>query len=97
MRVARANKAKADPVYLFERIIYMKKYLLLLVLFGVLAGGALPAEASGVSLSISVGDRPYYHAPHYWHRFHRYVWVPGHWVRARHHRHVWVHGYYVRA
>jgi hypothetical protein len=50
--------------------------------------------ANAVSVSIAVGDQPYYvHGPGYWVGPAYYVWVPGHWVWHHHHE-VWVHGQY---
>jgi len=47
------------------------------------------------SVSIAVGDRPYYvHGPGYYTGRAYYVWRPGHWV-WRHHQRVWIHGHYV--
>lgn len=47
------------------------------------------------SISIAIGDRPYYtRGPGYYVGRSYYVWRPGHWVR-RHGERVWVHGRYV--
>ncbi len=54
----------------------------------------LTSTTKAISLTIEIGDRPYYtHGPGYWYRHHYYVWVPGHWA-WRHHHHVWIHGHY---
>lgn len=51
-----------------------------------------PGYVSGGSVSIEIGDRPYYtRGPGYYVGRSYYVWRPGHWNR----RHVWVHGHYV--
>jgi hypothetical protein len=50
-------------------------------------GGGYPA-----SVTVAVGDRPYYRGPGYWSGRVYYVWVPGHWSR---HGHVWIRGHYV--
>ena len=47
------------------------------------------------SVTVEVGDRPYYvHGPGYYVGHSYYVWKPGHW-RVRHGQRVWVHGHYV--
>ena len=46
------------------------------------------------SVTIGVGDRPYYRGPGYWSGGVYYVWKPGHW-RWRHGARVWVPGHYV--
>jgi hypothetical protein len=47
------------------------------------------------SVTIAVGDRPYYvRGPGYWYGSAYYVWKPGHWV-WRHGQQVWIHGHYV--
>jgi len=47
------------------------------------------------SVTIDVGDRPYYvHGPGYYVGRTYYVWRPGHWS-YRHGRKVWIHGHYV--
>ena len=47
------------------------------------------------SVTIAVGDRPYYvHGPGYYAGRAYYVWRPGHWA-WRHHQRVWIHGHYV--
>jgi hypothetical protein len=65
------------------------------LLFAVLlALSGVVSTANAVSVSIAVGDRPYYvHGPVYFAGPVRYVWVPGHHVWRHHHR-VWIHGYY---
>jgi len=46
------------------------------------------------SVTIAVGDRPYYvRGPGYWSRGAYYVWRPGHW-RYRYGQRVWIHGHY---
>jgi hypothetical protein len=50
--------------------------------------------ANAVSISIAIGDQPYYvHGPGYWVGPTYYVWVPGHWAWHHHHQ-VWIHGHY---
>jgi YXWGXW repeat-containing protein len=47
------------------------------------------------SVTIAVGDRPYYvRGPGYWAGGVYYVWKPGHWS-YRHGQKVWIHGHYV--
>jgi WXXGXW repeat (2 copies) len=46
------------------------------------------------SVTVAVGDRPYYRGPGYWSRGVYYVWRPGHW-RWRHGQRVWIRGHYV--
>ena len=47
------------------------------------------------SVTVAVGDRPYYrHGPGYYVGRTYYVWKPGHWA-TRHGQRVWIHGYYV--
>jgi hypothetical protein len=49
----------------------------------------------GGSVTIEVGDRPYYtRGPGYYVGRAYYVWKPGHWAQ-RHGRKVWIHGHYV--
>src|SRR5437660_1596322 len=63
--------------------------------------GAYPAYGPGYgygypgSVSVEIGDRPYYTrgAGYYVGRAY-YVWRPGHWIR-RNGRRVWIHGQYV--
>jgi hypothetical protein len=61
--------------------------------YGGYGGG--PYYGSPGSVTIAVGDRPYYvRGPGYWYGGAYYVWRPGHWV-WRHGQQVWVHGHYV--
>jgi hypothetical protein len=46
------------------------------------------------SVTVAVGDRPYYRGSGYWTRGVYYVWRPGHWA-WRHGQRVWVRGRYV--
>ena len=47
------------------------------------------------SVTIAVGDRPYYaHGPGYYAGHTYYAWRPGHWA-WRHGQRVWIHGHYV--
>ena len=47
------------------------------------------------SVTIAVGDRPYYvRGPGYWYGGAYYVWKPGHWS-YRHGQKAWIHGHYV--
>ena len=47
------------------------------------------------SVSIAVGDRPYYvHGAGYYAGHAYYGWRPGHWT-WRHHQRVWIHGHYL--
>jgi len=47
------------------------------------------------SVTVEVGDRPYYtHGPSYYAGHTYYAWRPGHW-RWRHGQRVWIHGHYV--
>ena len=73
------------------------KLKMILILGAVLcAGGFVPKSAEAAGIHISIGDRPYYHGPHYYRGGARFVWVHGHWERRRHGR-VWIRGHYVRA
>jgi hypothetical protein len=55
---------------------------------------AYPGYGPG-SVSIEIGDRPYYtRGPGYYVGGVYYVWRPGHWG-WRHGRRVWIHGHYV--
>jgi len=57
-------------------------------------GGPYYAGYPG-SVTIAVGDRPYYvRGPGYYVGRTYYVWKPGHWA-ARHGQRVWIHGHYV--
>ena len=69
----------------------MKMRLALLVAALVMVS-AFATSANALSLSVEIGDRPYYEGREFWDYGWRYVWVPGHWDK----RHRWVHGYYVR-
>jgi hypothetical protein len=73
----------------------MKKLALLLaVLLSV--SGLAATRANAVSVSIAIGDRPYYvHGPGYYVGPVYYLWVPGHWRWYHGHR-VWIHGHYAR-
>jgi hypothetical protein len=69
----------------------MKKLILLLIVC--LCGFVAPAT-NAQSISINIGDRPYYsHGPGYWSGRAYYVWAPGHW-RWRNGHKYWVHGHY---
>jgi hypothetical protein len=47
------------------------------------------------SVTVEVGDRPYYvRGPGYYAGHAYYGWRPGHWA-WRHHQRVWIHGHYV--
>ncbi len=72
------------------------KRMVLILLGALFFGGAFIPASHAANLTIEIGDRPYYtHGPFYWHRGHRWLWVPGH--RAwRHHHCIWIHGHYVR-
>ena len=53
-------------------------------------GGGYPG-----SVTVEVGDRPYYvRGPGYYVGRTYYVWRPGHWA-SRHGQRVWIHGHYV--
>jgi hypothetical protein len=73
----------------------MKKLALLLAAL-LSVSGVFNTTANAVSVSIAVGDRPYYvHGPGYYVGPVYYVWIPGHWRWYHSHR-VWVHGHYAR-
>jgi|SRR5436189_4132496 hypothetical protein len=58
------------------------------------AGGPYYGGYPG-SVTIAVGDRPYYvHGSGYYVGRTYYIWRPGHW-RTRHGQRVWIHGHYV--
>ena len=63
--------------------------------YGPYAGYGYPGYGYPGTVSIGVGDRPYYTrgTGSYVGRAY-YVWRPGHWV-YRHGRRIWVHGRYV--
>ena len=71
----------------------MKKKILIFLAAVLALGTPLAPKANAIDLSISVGDRPYYHGGGYWHEGYYWVWVPGHyshsWGR-------WVPGHYAR-
>jgi hypothetical protein len=47
------------------------------------------------SVTVEVGDRPYYvRGPGYYAGHTYYAWRPGHWA-WRHGQRVWIHGHYV--
>ena len=58
-------------------------------------GYGYPGYGYPGSVSVEIGDRPYYTrgAGYYVGRAY-YVWRPGHWI-WRHGRKVWIHGQYV--
>jgi hypothetical protein len=57
-------------------------------------GGPYYAGYPG-SVTVEVGDRPYYvRGPGYYVGSTYYVWKPGHWS-YRHGQKVWIHGHYV--
>ena len=72
----------------------MKKLALLFA--AVLAmSGIFTTTANAISISIGVGDQPYYvNGPGYWSGGVYWVWVPGHPCGWRHHHRVWCHGHY---
>lgn len=71
----------------------MKKTALLIAALAITSGIFAPF-ANAISLSINLGDQPYYsHGPGYWDGRVYYVWVPGHYT-WRHHNRVFVHGHY---
>jgi hypothetical protein len=48
------------------------------------------------SVTVAVGDRPYYtRGPGYWAGRTYYVWRPGHWGTNRYGQRVWIRGHYV--
>ena len=58
-------------------------------------GYGYPGYGYGNSVSVAIGDRPYYvRGPGYYVGRSYYVWKPGHWA-VRHGRKVWIHGHYV--
>lgn len=67
-----------------------KMIVLLAVVLGCTAPMLAP-KAEAIDFSISIGDRPYYYGPHYWHEGYRWVWVPGYRHRGR-----WIRGHYER-
>ena len=68
--------------------------------YGPYYGGPGPYYGRGYaaypgSVTVEVGDRPYYtHGPGYYVGRTYYVWRPGHWSR-RYGRSVWIRGHYV--
>ena len=70
----------------------MKRKILFLLALVVAVSAPMVPRSEAVDLSISVGDRPYYHGANYWHEGYRWVWVPGHWRSG----HRWVPGHYVK-
>ncbi len=49
----------------------------------------------GSSVTVEVGDRPYYrHGGGYYVGRTYYIWKPGHWA-SRNGQRVWIHGHYV--
>ncbi|HEU0273671.1 MAG TPA: YXWGXW repeat-containing protein [Candidatus Udaeobacter sp.] len=61
--------------------------------YGPYYGG--PYYGNPGSVTIAVGDRPYYvRGPGYWYGGAYYVWRPGHWAWRRGQQ-VWIHGHYV--
>ncbi len=59
-------------------------------------GAAYAPAVAPASISVEIGDRPYYtRGPGYYVGPVYYVWRPGHWIHRQGHR-VWIHGHYVR-
>lgn len=72
----------------------MIKKIVALVAVLVVGGGIYTPEAKAISLSINLGDQPYYsHGSGYWRDGAYYIWIPGHWTWRGHHK-VWIHGHY---
>lgn len=69
----------------------MKKKIIVLLAVVLAAGTPLAPTANALDVSISVGDRGFYHGPNYWHDGYQWVWVPGYRYRGR-----WIHGHYER-
>jgi hypothetical protein len=70
----------------------MKKKMI--VLLAVVLGASAPLlapKAEAIDFSISIGDRPYFYGPRYWHEGYEWVWVPGYRYHGR-----WVRGHYER-
>lgn len=72
----------------------MKKLALLFA--AVLAmSGIFATTADAISISIGIGDQPYYtRGPGYWSGGVYWVWIPGHWDGWRHGHRIWIHGHY---
>ena len=71
----------------------MKKTALIISALTILSGIFAPA-AKAISLSINLGDQPYYsHGSGYWRDGAYYIWIPGHWT-WRGHQKVWILGHY---
>lgn len=70
----------------------MKKKIIILLALVVAVSAPLAPQARAVDFSISVGDRPYFYGPRYWHEGYEWVWIPGH--RNGYGR--WIHGHYER-
>jgi hypothetical protein len=69
----------------------MKKKILIGLAAVLAISAPLAQQASAIDFSISVGDRPYYYGPRYWHEGYNWVWVPGY------HRHGrFIRGHYER-
>ena len=69
----------------------MKRKIIVLLAIVLAAGAPLAPTANAIDFSISIGDRPYFYGPNYWHDGYQWVWVPGY------HRHGrWIRGHYVR-
>jgi hypothetical protein len=69
----------------------MKKKIMILLAVVMAASVPLAPEAKAIDFSISVGDRPYFYGPRYWHEGYEWVWVPGYRYHGR-----WVRGHYER-
>jgi hypothetical protein len=70
---------------------HMKKKIIVLLAVVLAASTPLAPQAEAIGFSISIGDRPYYYGPNYWHEGYQWVWVPGY----RYHGN-WVRGHYQR-
>jgi hypothetical protein len=70
----------------------MKKKILILLGVVVALSAPLAPKTEAIDFSISLGDRPYFYGPRYWHEGYEWVWVPGYRTRSGR----WTRGHYER-
>jgi hypothetical protein len=88
---ASKKRAASEEIGCTKFEMNMKKKIILLLAVVMAAGTTLAPKTEAIDFSISIGDRPFYYGPNYWHQGYQWVWIPGY-----RHRGHWIHGHYVR-
>jgi hypothetical protein len=87
-----ASKNETSKVLASDREeMNMKKKIIVLLAVVLAAGTPLAPRANAIDFSISIGDRPFFFGPSYWHQGYQWAWVPGYRYHGR-----WVRGHYER-